>query len=210
MASAIIHIAITNNLNKKLKRDKTKILIGTIAPDIAKMLGETKKRSHFQKEDHDNIPRLNLFLKKYQKYLDDDFVLGYYIHLFVDYLWFKYFIPEIINNDKKLIKRLDGTIIKYNGDEFVSYLYNDYTNLNQIVIDKYNLDLKIFYNELPKFKNIITEIPMDKIDFLIDKMGLIIMESKKSKPFCVDSSSIENFIKTSTEIIEGNLELMGI
>ena len=210
MASAIIHIAITDKLNKKLKRDKSKILIGTIAPDIAKQLGQTKKISHFQKEDHDNIPRLNLFLKKYKQYLNDDFVLGYYIHLFVDYLWFKYFMSEIVNEDKKLIKKLDGTIIKYSEDEFVDYIYKDYTNLNIEIINKYNLDLKIFYNDIPKFKKIITEIPMDKLDIIVDKTGNIIMNSKKEKPFSIDIDSIENFINFSLDIIESNLKELNL
>ena len=45
--------------------------------------------------------------------------------------------------------------------------YNDYTNLNIKLIDKYNLDLKIFYNELPQLHNIIEEIPMDKINVIV-------------------------------------------
>lgn len=48
----------------------------------------------------------------------------------------------------------------------IIYLY-DYTNLNIKLIDKYNLDLKIFYNELPQLHNIIEEIPMDKINVIV-------------------------------------------
>ena len=47
MASAIIHICVANEINKKIKKDKSKLLIGSIAPDISKQVNETKKHSHF-------------------------------------------------------------------------------------------------------------------------------------------------------------------
>ena len=195
MASLIIHIAITNELNKKLKRDKSKILIGTIAPDISKLIGETRLYSHFKDNEETSIPNIDKFLKKYKNYLNDDFVLGYYIHLYVDYLWFKYFIPEVT----------DGTKVKCTGNMISTYIYNDYTNLNIEVINRYNLDLKIFYNDIPKFKNIIKEIPMDKIDLIVNQTGLIIMNSKKRKEMVINMEHIENFIDLSIKLITSNL-----
>ena len=102
MASSMIHIAVIHELNKKLNMDSQKLLIGTIAPDISKLIGETKLRSHFLDNEDDNIPDLYRFLSIYKNNLDDDFVLGYYIHLYIDYLWFKYFIPEIYDNNLKI------------------------------------------------------------------------------------------------------------
>ena len=107
MASSIIHIAVANEINKELKRDKSRILIGTIAPDISKHIGEGKKDSHFLDDGTKDIPNMQKFLSKYAKYLDDDFVLGYYIHLYTDYLWFKYFIPDIYDESKDLITKID-------------------------------------------------------------------------------------------------------
>lgn len=43
MASSMIHIAVANEINKTLKRDNKSILIGSIAPDIAKQVGMEKK-----------------------------------------------------------------------------------------------------------------------------------------------------------------------
>ena len=74
----------------EFKRNNDLLLLGTIAPDIAKHIGKTKHESHFLFED-DEIPSLNIFLDKYKNHLSDDFVLGYYIHLYTDYIWFKYF-----------------------------------------------------------------------------------------------------------------------
>ena len=37
MASSIIHVAVANELNKKLNVDRNQLLIGSIAPDISKL-----------------------------------------------------------------------------------------------------------------------------------------------------------------------------
>lgn len=200
MASAIIHIAVANEINKTLKRDNKKLLIGAIAPDISKTIGKEKYISHFSKKDSPDIPNIDLFLNKYLKYLDDDFVLGYYIHLYTDYLWFKYFITDF-ENKNHLITKLNGDIVKCEENTFYLYVYNDYTNLNIQVIDKYNLDLKVFYEELPIIDDIIDEIPIDKLQVLVDKMGLIISNSRQTKELIFDIKNIENFITISTAII---------
>ena len=209
MASSMIHIAVANEINKKLNRDKSKLLIGTIAPDISKLIGETKVKSHFQ-DRNDNIPNLDKFLDKYKEKLNDDFVLGYYIHLLTDYLWFKYFMTEVRFEDSNIITKLDGTNIKCNGNMFTLYIYNDYTNLNIKLIDEYDLDLKIFYNEIPVFENIIQEIPMEKISLIVDKAGEIIENTKEHKEFVFNLDNINKFIETSVEIILGNLKELNI
>ena len=205
MASSVIHLCIAKEVNKKVNKNESKLLIGSIAPDISKIVGESKLKSHFQVEDSD-IPNIDLFLKKYKDYLHDDFVLGYYIHLYTDYLWFKYFMTEIIDSKKDIIKKLDGTVVKCNGNMLSKYIYNDYTNMNETLIDHYDLDLEIFYSELPKFSNIIKEIPMDKINLIIDQAGIIIANSKKTKSLTIDINNIKKFVETSTKLILANLE----
>lgn len=207
MASAVIHLCVANEINKIIKKDKNKILIGSIAPDIAKQIGETKNKSHFINGKKD-IPDMNKFLNKYKNNLNDDFVLGYYIHLYTDYLWFNYFTSEIIHKD--IIQKLDGTKVKCVDHMINLYIYNDYTTLNKNLIDYYNLDLEIFYNEIPKINNIIEEIPMDKINIIVDKMGIIIANSKETKSFVIDMPSIKQFIKISTELILANLNELNI
>lgn len=204
MASSLIHIAIANEINKKLKRDSQQLLIGTIAPDISKLIGESKERSHFLTCNEEDIPDIYKFLSLYKQNLNDDFVLGYYIHLYTDYLWFKYFIPEIMEND--LIKKLDGTVVKCRGEMAIKYIYNDYTNLNLKIIDAYNLDLKIFYNEIPTINNIIQEIPMEKIDLIVNKASQIIKNSKITKEMTFSMENIYNFISLAIHLILANLE----
>ncbi len=203
MASSVIHIAVANELNKVLKKDKKSILIGSIAPDISKLLGDNKVKSHFQDSNND-IPNLNKFIKKYGNRLDDDFVLGYYIHLYTDYLWFKYFVPDFCENGS--LYKLDGTKEFVDDDKKLYYFYNDYTNLNIKLIDEYDLDLSIFYEEIPSFDEIITETPMNKINLIIDKTGIIIENTKESKAYVFDMKVIKKFIDTSVKYIFSDLK----
>ena len=202
MASSMIHIAVASEINKVLKRNSSLILIGSIAPDLSKLVGEGKEKSHFQDGD-DDIPNMRKFLYKYKSKMNDDFVMGYYIHLYTDYLWFKYFMPEITGDN--FIKKLDGTVVKCNGDMLLQYIYNDYTNLNVKLIEKYDLDLKIFYNEIPKIENIIEEIPIDKIHLIIDKTGEILKNSKDKKTMVIDMDKVSSFIKMAVELILSSL-----
>lgn len=208
MASLMIHIAVASELNKRLNKNESKLLIGTIAPDISKLLNQNKVKSHFLDNEDTNIPNLEKFLLKYKSNLNDDFVLGYYIHLYTDYLWFKYFITEIY--DKNAIKKLSGEVVKCNERMNLMYIYNDYTNLNIQLIDEYNLNLKIFYNEIPKIPNIIQEIPMDKLDLIVNKTSIIIQNSKKKKDMVFNLNNIKKFIELSVEIIYSNIEGMKI
>lgn len=203
MASAVIHLAVANEINKKLNRDKNQLLIGAIAPDISKFIGEDKAKSHFLKELDSNIPDIESFLNKYKNSLTDDFVMGYFIHLYTDYLWFKYFVTEFY--DKPMITKLDGTVVKCSGNMLSLYVYNDYTNLNIKLIDRYNMDLKIFYNQFPKLSNIIEEIPMDKMGLLLSQMGIIIENSKEKKDYIFNIENVEKFITTSVELILGKI-----
>ena len=198
MASLMIHIAVANEVNKELNRNKNQIFIGSIAPDISKLIGETKEKSHFL-TDNTDIPNLDKFLGKYKNYLNDDFVMGYYIHLYTDYLWYKYFSSELINHNK--ITKKDGTIVKLNGNMGSIYMYNDYTNLDVRLIEKYDLDLKMIYNEVSYIDYIIDEIPLDKLNLIINKVKLNAENSKSSKCFVFDMDDVCKFIKTATELI---------
>ena len=204
MASSMIHIAVANEVNKKLNRNKRELLIGSIAPDISKLLNQSKLKSHFLDDIEADIPNIDKFLIKYKNNLNDDFVMGYYIHLYTDYLWRKYFFPEIYDNN---------TLTKLNGEKFVCtdkemqyYIYNDYTNLNIKLIDKFDLDLAIFYEEIPTLNDIIKEIPMDKINLIIEKAGIIIANTKENKEYTFNVDNIEKFINTSTDLIIANIE----
>jgi len=204
MASAIIHIAVAKCLEDKLNiKNKKDYYLGSIAPDISKQIGETKIKSHFLYETKESVPNMKYFLDKYPNFKNNDFELGYFIHLYTDKLWFDGFIDQLTYSNS--IKLLDGTIISTSEQELSSLIYSDYTNLNIKLIDEYNLDLSLFYEDFQIPKTNFNEIPIEKLNILIDKMGIIIENSKEEKSYSFDIYSVKEFIENATKEIEEEL-----
>lgn len=203
MASALIHIAVAKEINHVLHKNEKELFLGAIAPDISKQIGETKIKSHFLDGNNNDIPNLTKFLNKYQHNLNKTFILGYYIHLYTDYLWFKYFVPDFEKKD--YITLLNGQSIKIPKQEKINYIYNDYTNLNTKLLDEYNLDLSLFYEpvSIPNIK--MDEIPVDKLQILVDKMGIIIENSKGHKNYIFNLEQVNQFIHMCTELITNDI-----
>ena len=208
MASAVIHMAVANEINKVLKRDNNLILIGSIAPDISKHIGQNKVLSHFLDTEDNEVPNIDRFLAQYRSFFDNDFVMGYFIHLYTDYLWFKYFLPEIY--DKQMITKLDGSTFECNTRMLCMYMYNDYTNLNVRLIDEYNMNLNIFYSEPPEINPIIKEIPMDKISTIINATSVIIENSKVKKDLIFNIDNVNQFIELCINLILAKLKELSL
>ena len=210
MASSMIHVAVCSEINKKLKRNSKQLFIGTIAPDISKLVGEDKLYSHFLDNVEVSVPNLKKFLNRYISYLGDDFVLGYYIHLYTDYLWFKYFIPEIYDESKNLITKMDGSVVNCHGRMAEIYIYNDYTNLNEHLIKKYNLNFEFLNNEKIAMRDIIKEAHMNKLYLIINKTKELYEGSKIDREYVFNSENIDNFISLAVKIITADLEELKI
>lgn len=206
MASAVIHLAVAKELEKYLKiENKKDYNLGAIAPDIAQQLKIEKTKSHFIYNTKSDIPNIKLFKEKYKNFMSNSFELGYFTHLYTDKLWFDGFIDSLTYSNS--IKLLDGTIIHVLQKEIKELIYNDYTNLNTIIIDKYNIDLSLFYEEYQKPNTSIEEVPIDKLNILIDKMGVIIENSNLEKSYIFDITLIDNFINTCVEKIIKELNI---
>lgn len=185
MASAIIHLCIAKKVNEIFKKNQKEFLLGSIAPDISKQIGKTKTESHFLDSEDTNIPNLNKFLKKYKTSLkNNDFDLGYYCHLFADKIWFESFLPKYYDLNNNILYYNNGKKLTIHKNKLLKLLYNDYNNLNIKMTDCYNLDLSLFYEEMPIIKTEIDEIPIDKIKIIIDTMGIII-ENSYERPLIV-------------------------
>lgn len=205
MASAVIHLAVAKELEKNLNiKYKKDYYLGAIAPDLAKQIGETKDKSHFIINSPQDIPNINLFVNKYKKFKKNDFELGYFIHLYTDKLWYEDFIPNIESNNS--IKLLDGTIMQTTPDQITHMIYSDYTNINIDLIENHNLDLSLFYEEFKKPKTKIDEIPIDKLNILINKMGIIIENSKRERTYTFDTYVVEKFINNTIIKIKEELK----
>lgn len=205
MASAIIHLAVAKTLEQHFNiENKKDYYLGSIAPDISKQIGENKQMSHFLFNSLDDIPNIKLFTEKYPNFKNNSFDLGYFIHLYTDKIWFKDFLPQIIAGN--YIKLLDGTIINTTPEETQTIIYQDYTNLNIQLIDEYKMDLSLFYEEFNPPKTTLNEIPINKLNILIDKMGIIIENSKEKKSYTFDTFLVLQFIDEVSQKILKLLE----
>lgn len=200
MASAIIHLAVAKTLEQYLNIENPRdYYLGSIAPDIAKQIGESKQRSHFLINSRDDIPNIELFTSKYPNFKENSFDLGYFIHLYTDKIWFSRFTSQIYSGN--YIKLLDGTVITSSPEEIMKIVYQDYTNLNIQLLDEYKMDLSLFYEEFIVPNTNIEEIPKEKLNILIDKMGLIIENSKEEKPYTFDIFLVLQFIDEASQEI---------
>jgi len=134
MASAIIHIAIAKKVNEQLKLNEKELLIGSIAPDIAKIVGIDRNLLHLCENDETDISK---FLDKYKDKLTTPFDIGYYIHLLTDHLWESEFAKNFLNEEE--VTFLDGTKQTITPELFKKIFYQDYSNLNISIIDYYHL-----------------------------------------------------------------------
>lgn len=207
MASAIIHLAVAKKLLDYIKvENKKDYLLGSIAPDISKQIGSSKVSSHFLIKTKPDVPNIQMFINKYPNFINNSFDLGYFVHLYTDKLWFDGFLEHFIYNNS--IKLLDGTIIETTKEEMQNMVYSDYTNMNIELIDKYEMDLSLFYEEFQIPKTNILEIPTYRLDILINKMGILISNSKQEKAYTLDINQVEQFIDyTCNEIIKKLQEL---
>ena len=197
MASSVIHMCVAKVINSKLNYDQNMLLLGSIAPDISKHIGETKVNSHFL-TDGNNID-IDRFLNKYKAQLTNPFIMGYFIHLYTDLLWDKYFISEIVQ--KGSIKLLNGDVVENNPEIYKKLIYNDYTNLNVVLLDEYNLDLSLFYEEMTIPDVYMDEIPIDELSKIVEQTGIIIQNTKVSKAYTFRLDDIKPFIDISVSLI---------
>lgn len=208
MASFLIHIVIADRVNKYLKMNDKQLFLGTVAPDLAKEIGMKKKDSHFITQDNSDTPNIYLFHKKYGETLDNPYNMGYFIHLLVDKKWYTEFTPNYYwDQYENQIKTKNG-IITVSDEKETELVYNDYSALNHYLLDHYNPDLEIVYDQFELPKTNITEIDSSKISLLIDKMGMLLRDASSTELKLFDASKVDEFINESADEIIYLLEHM--
>ena len=167
MASILIHLAVGKKVNEKICKKEEPFLTGCIAPDLARYVGISRDKTHFINNEREF--ELDRFLEKYNPYMNDEYVLGYYVHLFTDYLWYQYFKSNIVRDN--YITKLDGNTYRVVSDSMQNlYMYNDYAVVNADLIKYYDLDMEFFHKDKIYSNDIIDEVPYNKINVLIELM----------------------------------------
>lgn len=196
MASAVIHIAVAKKVNEVLNRNEKDLYLGAIAPDASKIVGTDRKITHFITDDNSDAPNINYFKSLYLDKIKNDYDLGYYVHLLTDELWFNEFLPNFVLDDETIVDT-DGNKVSLKGITIGDIIYNDYTNLNVQIIDYYNLNFKLFYEEFTYPEPNIKEVSKSTFPLVIDKMGIIISNSAKYN-YILKLDKITHFIEYAT------------
>lgn len=169
MPGYILHMTAAKMLFDKLKKNKDfspynfidfhDFQIGNLIADSV----TDKTFSHFRHPDRNEklmvYPDLDLFLNKYQKLLTDSSCLGYYFHLFIDRVYAKDYIPQIITfydiNGQEASNRVDIThaLIKRTGELVPiktifsdAYYYGDFTKMNTYLLNRFSLSIDLSFD----------------------------------------------------------------
>ena len=89
-------------------------------------------------------------------------------------------------------------------------IYRDYTRLNMKLIDEYELNLYFMCNNIILPSSKIEEIPIDKLQLVIDKMSIIIKELDDSKTVMFDMDDINEFVLECSKMVIKDLKRYGI
>lgn len=204
MASIVMHIAIAKKINEELKMNENDLYLGVLAPELSSILKRKKTKSHFYNKNSEID--LDKFIDKYKRSMKSSFVMGYYIHLYTDYLWNKKVASDFIDLDS--ITLLNGTKIKVKESDAKKILKNDFSNINIDLMRKYDLDLSFVNNKINIPRTKLDEIPVKKLPLVLEKAAKIINDSKKEKTVVLKTRNIYKFIEdTSKEIIENLKDL---
>ena len=202
MASTITHLAVAKKVLEQVEVDNQRdYFLGAVAPDISKQIGQNREISHFLFNNQDDAPNINLFVKRYPLFKYNSFDLGYFTHLYTDKVWNETFLPTFTKENK--IKLLTGETVEATKEEVQNMIYSDYNSLNSEIIDEYQLDLSLFYEEYVPPKTNMKEVPIENLDILLNKIGIIIENAKADNIYAIDFGSIKEFInRCADEIIK--------
>ncbi|MCH7323758.1 zinc dependent phospholipase C family protein [Solibacillus sp. MA9] len=191
MGSRIMHAIIAYKVADALHiTNKTEFILGGIAADAS----SNKEASHFYTGKHEEYTRridYESFIKKYNEYATNDFILGYFAHLIADEYWLQgFYLPWLKNriesNAEVLplyhqdFQVLNTQLIHYYNlkDELINHLTNDAQLLK--------LD-EVQPNEVMHFARYVIEDMKDKVGNLHPTLNVFTLEQ------------IIGYIETSTE-----------
>ena len=123
MAGYVIHLAIGEEYIRRYNgdiKDKAEFLEGVVAPDRT----NDNLKAHYGEKDL--VESLKNFLEQNKEQLENDYIKGYFLHLFTDYIFYgKYFSR--------------------------GHYYEDYDRTNKVIIEKYNVKVPKELEQFAKF-----------------------------------------------------------
>ena len=125
------------------------------------------------------------------------------------YLIMYYFHTYKLKPNLLVIRRyMNTSLVRYM--QVKDIIYRDYTRLNMKLIDEYELNLYFMCNNIRLPSSKIEEIPIDKLQLVIDKMSIIIKELDDSKTVMFDMDDINEFVLECSKMVIRDLKCYGI
>lgn len=186
MPSGGIHLCVGKRVADILNIKKSMIFyVGVVSADSWRNSSSTKIGTHFLSSVDSLDYNYDLFYKKYLNYIDNEFVVGYLIHLITDKYWYSNdFITSNILEDQYVdLKRA------------CSILINNYS------IPRLELPSNLF--------NPISELDSSGIIYTIDYLNGVNYVSGNTDKFDIDEL-IYYIEKTSSYVVDEILRLRGI
>ena len=151
MPNVSAHIGCALKVKERLNITDDRFIYGSLLPDILDM---DKRKSHYKKRGtFFLVPDLDYY--KDNNDLKDPFILGYYLHLYLDY----YYLEEYLEQNNKGIDVFSD-----------STLYRDYDIINKDLVEHFNIDA----NEIEKIlrNNSNNEVSERKLNMNINCLKL--------------------------------------
>lgn len=133
MPNLVTHYIFGERLAKKLGRESTEFLLGSIAPDYL------PKPMHYKKVNENNfkIPDINAFFVDFD-FKNNDYSIAYYAHLILDVFYIQNYITKVVYKNRDFSENI-----------FVpEKIYTDYSTLSLKYLEEYSKTL----NEIDDFK----------------------------------------------------------
>lgn len=150
MGSIIMHLYISEQIKKKYNFSD-EFLVGSILPDVKKLNGENRDKTHYlveRKKDRTvfRLPEEDEYIHESKCENNKMIKYGYIAHLIQDKVWFRDYMPvfgeEIgldSNGDELYVYSKDEKKIIRTKQEFLSDVYGDYSVWNTRLKEKFGL-----------------------------------------------------------------------
>ena len=186
MPNVMIHEEVGYYLSKKLNKNSYNYFLGIIAPDAPNTYGFGKKEdrwlAHQRKKDYNEWRNsLKDFYEKEKNNYDEDFLLGYYIHILTDIIY-----------DDYLYLKVKEEILKSTIDK------EQYHEIMRDDMDKY------YFKEIETIKDILSKESKTYEINGISKELMLEWKSKVLKDFANENTSVyitNEIINTLNELV---------
>lgn len=153
MASRIMHYTIAHIIAEKLTiKDRSKFILGNLEPDLSHQADGSYLVAHFIRKNNKLMTKGMDWIEFAEQYkgsiLEDDEVLGYFVHLITDACWIKnirdkHIRKYSIEKRKELTTKGYREMYRYNGVFIHKYqLKNTLHEINKLKVDEANIKYK--------------------------------------------------------------------